>query len=187
MAGRQRHGEAKIENLHVIAVGHEDVGWLDIAVDDAPGVCSVERIGNLDPDLDHPVAWHRPAADHSRKHLALEQLHHNEVTALVLRNLVDSADVRMVQARRGARFVLKSRNHPLVGRELAGDQLQRHRAAERQIFGLVHLGGRAIAELLEDLVMRNCLASHVYSGSSDLAQGVGRATGWFIGFCNTPR
>ncbi len=118
VSGRQRHGEAKIENLHMIAVSHEDVGWLDIAVHDAPGVRSVERVGNLDPELDHPVACHRPAADHSREHLALEQLHHNEVTALVLRNLVDSADVRMVQARRSARLVLKSRDHPVVGREL---------------------------------------------------------------------
>jgi hypothetical protein len=115
VAGRQRYREAKVENFDVIAVTDKDVCRLDIAVNDASGVCRLEGIGDLDAELDHPTARHRAPADDSRKHLALEQLHHNEMTPFVLCNLVNGADIRVVQARCGSRLVLKSRNHPEIG------------------------------------------------------------------------
>ena len=48
-AANWRHfRQPKIQNLGVSALGDEDVGRLDVAVDDAFGVGGVERVGNLD-------------------------------------------------------------------------------------------------------------------------------------------
>ncbi len=41
-------GESEVENFGVIALGHEKVGWLNIAMDDLLGVGGIESVGNLD-------------------------------------------------------------------------------------------------------------------------------------------
>ena len=45
-------GEAEIENFCVAALGDEDVGGFDVAVDDACGVGGIERFGDLDADFE---------------------------------------------------------------------------------------------------------------------------------------
>ena len=45
-------GEAKVENFRLAALGDENVGGLDVAMDDAFGVCGVERVGDLDADFE---------------------------------------------------------------------------------------------------------------------------------------
>ncbi len=47
-ARRRELGEAEIENLGVTAIGHENVCGLDVAMDDAFGMGSVKRVGDLD-------------------------------------------------------------------------------------------------------------------------------------------
>src|SRR6266576_2281600 len=42
-------GETEVENLGLAAGGHKNIGWLDVAVDDAFGVRGVQRVGHLAP------------------------------------------------------------------------------------------------------------------------------------------
>ena len=39
--------QTEVENLGVSALGHEDVGRLNVAMDDALGMCGVEAAGDL--------------------------------------------------------------------------------------------------------------------------------------------
>jgi hypothetical protein len=48
---RRQLRQTKIQNLHLAPIGDEDIRWLDVAVDDALGVGGVQRVGNLDPEV----------------------------------------------------------------------------------------------------------------------------------------
>jgi len=95
----------------VSARSDEDIGRLDIAVDDASRVGDVEGICNLNPESDELVDWHGRIADEVLERPALEQLHDDEVFPAVFSDVVDGADVRVVQRGRRARLALE----PLYG------------------------------------------------------------------------
>src|SRR2546429_2894050 len=48
-------GETEVENLGLAAGGHKNIGWLDVAVDDAFGVRGVQRVGHLAPQVQKQV------------------------------------------------------------------------------------------------------------------------------------
>ncbi len=50
---RRLFGQAEVEQLHDAALGDEDVGGLHVAMNDALLVRRVERIGDLDGEVDH--------------------------------------------------------------------------------------------------------------------------------------
>ena len=47
-AGASDLRQSEVENFGVPALGHKDVGWLDVAMDDPFGVGGIERVCNLD-------------------------------------------------------------------------------------------------------------------------------------------
>ena len=52
---RSHLGKTEIEDLDVTARSDEDVRGLDVAMDDAGGMRGVQRVGNLDPDVDERI------------------------------------------------------------------------------------------------------------------------------------
>ena len=53
---RRQLGQAEVEHLHRPAARQEDVGRLDVAMQDAFGVRRVERVGDLRRDVEHQPA-----------------------------------------------------------------------------------------------------------------------------------
>ena len=103
--GRRPHlGEAEIEHLHVIARADEDVGGLDVAVDDARGMRGVQRVGDLDAHVEHRGQAQRTGGEPILQRRALQILHDDERPPVLLADVVDGADVRVVQRRRRLRF-----------------------------------------------------------------------------------
>ena len=63
-------GKSEIQNLRLPAIGDEDVGRLDIAVNDALAMGYVERVGDLDADVEQLVgATARPGSSRSGSRL----------------------------------------------------------------------------------------------------------------------
>jgi hypothetical protein len=78
----------------------------------------------------------------------------------VLVNIVDGADVRMVQRGSGARLALEALHRLPVLRVFLRQEFQRHVAAELGVLGFVHHTHATAAELFEHAIMRNSLSQH---------------------------
>ena len=80
---------------------------------------------------------------------------------MLIINLVDGADVRMVQGGRSFRFALEAGEGLRVFCNVVGQEFERNEAAELHIFGFVDNTHAATAQLLDDAVVRDGLADHV--------------------------
>ena len=129
-------------------------------MDDAARVRRVQRVGDLNGQIEEPAQRHRLAVDLFFQRAAFEQLEHDEGTPLVLADFVDGADVGMIQRRRGARFAEEALDRQAIGRRLGKQQFERDASPEDQILGEIHLAHAAAAELLEYAVVRQRLADH---------------------------
>ena len=161
--GRGAHGNAfrlegdfrqpEIENLRLTAIRHENVRGLDVPMDDAFRVCGIQRIGDLDAQIEHRLDLHRLASDPVPERLPLQQFHGDEASPIGLVDLVDRADVRVVQGGCGLRFALEAAECLRVVGEFVGKELQSDVATELQVLRLIHHSHAPAADLTEDAVM----------------------------------
>ena len=89
--------------------------------------------------------------------LPLQQFHSDEGLTNGFVNLVDRADVRVVQRGRSLGFPLETAEGLRVVGEFVGKELQGDVATELQVFRLVHHTHAPAADPAEDAVMRNRL------------------------------
>src|SRR5450631_1055963 len=101
-------GESEVEDFDLPARREEDIGGFYVAVDDAFGVGGVERVGELNAEVEQAIERQRTAGELRVKTLALQQLHRNKGLAFLVFYRVDGADVGMVQGGGGARFELEA-------------------------------------------------------------------------------
>ena len=64
----------------------------------------VQRVGDLDAHVEQRVEAQRTGGEPVLQRRALQILHDDERSPVLLADVVDGADVRMVQRRRGPRF-----------------------------------------------------------------------------------
>ena len=77
-------------------------------MDHAMPVRAIKRVGNLDRVAEHLFGRQRSAREPRGQRLAFEVLHDEEGDAVLLADIVQDADVRMVQRRDGARFAIEA-------------------------------------------------------------------------------
>ena len=117
---------------------HEHVGRLEIAVHDAGLVRGVECIGNLNRQREQFVDRQAMGVQVVAQGSAVEPFHRDERPARVLTNLVDGADVGMIQRRRGSGFTSEALDRTSIVSELGREELERNLATERQVLGEEH-------------------------------------------------
>ena len=106
------------------ALGDKDVGGLDVAVDDPIGMRGIQCVGNLDRQVHKGFGVHRPIRNEMLQRHAIEKFHGDERLPVLLANVVNRADVGMIQRRCSLRFALKAgeslrdRGRPPPGRNL---------------------------------------------------------------------
>src|SRR5260370_32254057 len=130
-------GETEVEDLSLAARVDEDVRRLDVTVNDSLRVRRLERIRELNADIEQARDVERGAENPLRERLPFQQFHGDEVLPLELIDRVDGADRRMVERRRGARFPLKALQEHRVLRHLGGGKLERDAASERRVLGFL--------------------------------------------------
>ncbi len=159
---RVRHdfGQAEIEHLGVASLGNKDVRGLDVAVKDALGVGSIQRIGNLDGQRQNQLGFKGTAGNAVLQGEAVQKLHGDERLSIVLGDFVDGADVGMVEGGGCLCFTLEAGQGLGISGQFIGKKLQRYETMQREVFRLVDDAHPAAAEFLHDSVVRDGLTDH---------------------------
>jgi len=146
-------GEAKVENFDLAAIGDKDVGGLDVAMNDAFGVSCVERIGDLRGEIENLINGERTGLDCVFERGPFEQFHDDEGFAVGGADVVNRADVRMIESGRGFGFAVEAREGMRIGGDIFGEEFERDVAVEARVFGFVHHTHAAVSDFGEDAVM----------------------------------
>ena len=139
-------GEPEVEDLHVAVRAHHDVVRLDVAMDEAARMRGRERTGDLDADVDGLARRQRPPLQPLAERLALDELGHHVGPAVQFAEVVDDQNMRVVQAGRRTRFLMKAAQPVAVGRELRREELDRHRPIQLGIVREIDLAHSARTE-----------------------------------------
>jgi hypothetical protein len=159
-AARREFGETKIKNLGLPVRRDENVGGLDGAMNDAFGVSGVERIGDLNSQIQHQLYRHGLSADPTLERLTVEELHGQERPIILLPNFMNCADVEMIESRSGAGFAPEAFECLRVIREFVRQKFQCDMTPETEIFGLVNNTHPTAADFFQNAVVRDGLANH---------------------------
>ncbi len=143
--------EAEIENLGP-PLGEKDVGRLNIPVHDAGRVRDVQAIGQCGGNVEECSEINRTAKQPLLQRFAVQQLHDNERPTIRVTDVVDRADVGMLQSGHRSRFALRSLSRLRGISQMRGDNLDRDVASQARIAGLVNLTHGTGAERRDDLV-----------------------------------
>ena len=124
----------------------EDVLRLHVAVDEAGLVRRVERVGDGEQDGDRALRRELAGAHEPLEVGAADEPHRDEQPAVELARLVDADDVVVLDRGLEAGLAPEAVAEPAVLGEVAGQQLEGDRAAQRQLHGLIDDSHAAAAE-----------------------------------------
>ena len=100
--------ETEVENLSVTSASDENVGGLDIAMDDIFEMSGIECIRHVNGEREKRLDLQRTICQRVFQCLAIEILHHDEGAALVIADFIDCANVRMIQCGSRTRFTAEA-------------------------------------------------------------------------------
>ena len=146
-------GEAEVGDLDAAVVGEQDVLGLDVAMEDAGGVRGGER---TEYRLDHGQCLRgrhrRFLADQVAHGEAGDVLHHQEERPVVVTVVEDGDHVVMGEPGGGTRLALEPSYELVVVGEALVHDLDRHRAVQSEVDGLVDGRHPAAGDLGADAV-----------------------------------
>jgi hypothetical protein len=154
-------GQAEVEDLRLILFGDEDVRGLDIAMDDALRMRRHQRLGDLQRQAEHGFRFQPRGCEQFGERAPFERLHDDEVRAFVLVDVVDRADVRMVERRSRARLALESLECRRIAGHVLRKELERDGPAQTRVFSLVDHTHAAAAEFGHDAIPRDHAAVQI--------------------------
>src|SRR5215467_9002733 len=156
---RTHFSQAKVENLGVATLRHKDVRRLDVAVNYAFRMCCIQSVCNINRNAQKLFQFHWTARNHMLQCLAVQEFHGDERLRLMLSNFVNGANVRMVQCRSCSCFAPEAFESLRVVGKMFREELQRDKAAEICVLGLINHTHSATAELFENAVVRDRLTN----------------------------
>src|SRR5438270_11089369 len=129
-----RHfGQSKVENLCRATLRDEDVCRLDIAMDNALGMRRIERIGYVNADRQQSFGLKRARADQILQRLAFEIFHDDEGLIALLADVIDRADIGMVQRRGGLSLTAEAAERRRVASDGLRQKLPGHEASQARV------------------------------------------------------
>src|ERR1700730_4892784 len=90
----------------------------------------------------------------------IQKFHGDESLTAVLANVVNRADVGMIEGGSGLGFALKAGERLLVAGNIIGQEFEGYEAVQARVFRFVHNSHAAATEFLNDVVVRDGFADH---------------------------
>ncbi len=112
----------------------------------------IERAGDLHADLEDLIEGQAPALQPVGERFAFEVFHHQVMGAVLMADVVQGADIRIVQTGDGARLNLEPLATFGAARQLCGQDLDSDGAVQAGIAGAVDFAHTAGADGRKDLV-----------------------------------
>ena len=154
--------QPKVKNLHLPIRSQKNIRRFDVAVHDALGMGGGQRVRHLHRDVQQVVKVQSLTMDSLLQALAFELFHDDEGVPVVVLNVVDGADVGMVELRCGARLSHKSFQRARIRGQVLGDEFQRDMPAQAEILRLVNNSHSAAAQLRQHAVMGHRLPDYFH-------------------------
>src|SRR3984885_2141543 len=145
--------QSKIQDFHLSAFDEEDVRGLDVTVDDSLGVRRIKAVCDLNCGLQQFRYFDWLCGDAVFKGLTLQQLHRYEWAAFIFSNVVNRADVGVIERRRSPRFTAESLDRLGVLGNVIWKEFQRDIATQARVLGLVDHAHPSATKFLQDAVM----------------------------------
>src|ERR1700730_5947660 len=90
------------------ALGDKDVGGFDVAVDNSLRMRSIQCVGDLNRQTEQSIGLYGFSGNAMLQRHPVQEFHRDECLPVLLANVVNRADVGMVQYGRGLSFALKA-------------------------------------------------------------------------------
>ena len=114
----------------------KDIGRLDVPVDDSLRVGGIQCIRHFDPNSQQLCEFQRAACDGVLQRLSFQKFHDDEALALMLVNLVNRADVGVVQRRSRPCFPAEAFEGLRIFRQVIREEFQGNVTAKLSILAL---------------------------------------------------
>src|SRR5271169_487530 len=124
-------------------------------MNDAFSMGGFERVGDLDSQLQHFLKGHRLAGDIVLEGLAVEKLHCNELLPVFFADVINSADVGMIEGGRRLSFAPESLESGGVVGLLTRQEFQCDCTMKPRILALVDDTHASAAKLFEGAIVRD--------------------------------
>src|SRR5215831_18737416 len=129
-------------------------------MNDSLAMGRVQRISNLDAKRQNHLRIERAPRDTLFQSHPFQQLHGNERLAVLFADVVNGADVRVIEGGSSLGFALKAGERLGIAGYLIGEELEGNKTVKPSIFSLVDHAHATATELLNDAVVGDGLADH---------------------------
>jgi hypothetical protein len=141
------------------AAGYEDIRRLDVAMNNLFGMGSIQSISNFNAQVQQsPIT--EPLSDMVFERGAIQKLHSDKRLVFVCSDLIDGADIGVVQGRCGTGLPAETLQRLRIMRQFLGKELQRNGAVKIGVHCLVNHAHTTPANLFKDAVARNGCRDH---------------------------
>src|SRR5579859_1213133 len=156
----EQPSQAKIQHLNLAFGRHHDVARLEVLMNDSVFVCLLERSGNLQADGNPFLFGQGAFGEALTECFAGNVLHDEEVDVVLDVEVVDRADVWMVEFGQGQGFLAESFARRVLSQLSGREDFQGNISVEPLIARSIDNAHSTGADLFEDMVMADSLADH---------------------------
>src|SRR5262249_21924840 len=153
--GMQCLRKSKVQDFGLLTRSHENVGRLDVTMNNPLRVCRVESVGNLCAQFEHRlyVEWLSKYSGSER--LSLKQLHGDERLTFVLAEVINRTNVGMIERGGSSCLTLKALQSLGIFGQRFREELQSYTPPQTQILSFINHTHPAATKFADYAVMRD--------------------------------